>query len=81
MPSRHQKHVARILTKRMFASLSRQYAQLRIKGAGLSVVQYFDYTFKNLNGIRDTTLSKRLLVPKHRLYVKAEKNVNRIMTS
>lgn len=66
---------ARILTKRMFASLSTQYAQLRIKGAGLSVVQYFDYTFKNLNGIRDTTLSKRLLVPKHRL------NVNRIMTS
>lgn len=56
----------------MFASLSTQYAQLRIKGAGLSVVQYFDYTFKNLNGIRDTTLSKRLLVPKHRLYVKAE---------
>lgn len=35
----------------------------------------------NLNGIRDTTLSKRSLVPKHRLYVKAEKNVNRIMTS
>lgn len=48
----------------MFASLSTQYAQLRIKGSGLSVVQYFDYTFKNLNGIRDTTLSKRLLVPK-----------------
>lgn len=65
----------------MFASLSRQCAQLRIKGAGLSVVQYFDYTFKNLNDIRDTPLSKRLLVPKHRLYVKAEKNVNRIMTS
>lgn len=48
---------------------------IRIKGAGLSVVQYFDYTFKNLNDIRDTPLSKRLLVPK------AEKNVNRIMTS